>query len=176
MNKVLPFIFIVLLSAYKVSIQHCPFDGSSIVIIKLVDKKGKVISSLKDSVILAERDNPKADSCSYANGLLSIPFEDLNKALIMKYENGWISWAKKYSVNCSFMKPGHFAVVLGQAQEICMIDNGSGYRYQKRIFEIWVKNGDKTTTVNLPEEKIYQLCTNFGPWTRIQPIEIVIDK
>jgi len=172
MNKTLSFLLIAFLFACKVNAQHCPFDGSSMIVIKLMDKKGKVISSLKEPVILAEINNPKADSCSYAKGLLSIPFENLNKALINKYD--WASWAKKYSANCSFMKPGHFAVVLGQAQETCMLENGNDY--QKRTFEIRVKRGDKTTIVNLPEEKVYHLCTDAGPWTRIKPIEIVLDK
>ena len=174
MSKISLFIFIILLSTCKAIAQHCPFDGSSMIVIKLIDKKGKPISSLKDTIILAEIHNPKADSCSYAKGLLSIPFEDLNNALINKYDNAWVSWAKKYSANCSFMKAGHFAVVLNQAQESCMIENG--YSYQKRIFEIRIKIGDKTTVVNVPEEEIYHLCTNNGPWTRIKPIEVVLDN
>jgi hypothetical protein len=53
--------------------QHCPFDGTSIVLIKVLDMENKTDFMLK------EVNNPKADSCTYAEGLLDISFQLFNK-------------------------------------------------------------------------------------------------
>ncbi len=56
--------------------QHCPYDGSNIVIVKLVDAKGNTVNTKNYSAWLKEVDNPLADSCTYATGLLKLPLLD----------------------------------------------------------------------------------------------------
>jgi len=156
--------------------QHCPFDGSNLIVIKLMDKSGNVIAVPKDSVFLVEVDNPIADSCKFNEGLLRLQFGKMEEKLIKRHEGAWVSWAKERSKDCSFMQPGHLAVVLGQAGYSCMIPVNNDYRYIKRKFEIRVKkNNEEKILASLTDNDINKLCTAAGPWTRIKPIELVID-
>jgi hypothetical protein len=161
----------------KDAAQHCPFDGSNMVVLKLINTKGKPLPTHDKEIILYEKENPKADSCTYAQGQLAITFGNLNKALIHKYENSWVTWAKRMTKGCDFMKPGHIAVVLNMAQSTCMVNNHNQYVYYKRAFEIAVKkNGATIKTIPVDESKLYNLCTSAGSWHRITPIDVVIEN
>ena len=156
--------------------QHCPFDGSSMIVIKVTDKNGKPVTDLKSSVLLYEIDNPRADSCTYAEGRLSVPFKEPKQSLIEKYNNTWKSWATRYSSNCSFMEPGHYAVVLNQAQAHCMLKNETWFTYVEQSFEIRLQKADTIKTLaNVSRENIYSLCTSAGKWSRIAALEIRLD-
>ena len=52
------------------SAQHCPFDGTRLIAVKLVNAKGQLLNPKKYTTWLIEVDNPAADSCTYATGLL----------------------------------------------------------------------------------------------------------
>jgi len=171
---------ILLLASYffgnAIIAQHCPFDGSAMIVIKVTDKNGKPVTDLKSSIILSEIDNPRADSCTYAEGRLSVPFKEPKQSLIEKYNNTWKSWATRYSSDCSFMEPGHYAVVLNQAQAHCMLKNETWFTYVERNFEIRLqKAGSIKTLANVSRENIYSLCTSAGKWSRIAAIEIKLD-
>ena len=177
MKRLILLLSAVFMSRETLLAQHCPFDGSEMIVIKLSDKEGKPITYIKDSVFLVETGNPLADSCSFAKGLLKIPFTLPDSSLINKYDGVWISWAKKYSTGCNFMLPGHYAVVLNQGQKSCMIKNGSDYKYVTRVFEICIKRGDEMKKLSgVSAEKIYSLCTGVGPWKRIASIEFVLNN
>lgn len=159
-----------------ISAQHCPFDGSAMIVIKIIDKNGNPVTDLKSAVLLYEIDNPLADSCTYAEGRLSVPFRETKQSLIEKYNNSWKSWATRYSRDCSFMEPGHYAVVLNQAQAHCMLKNETWFSYFKRNFEIRQQKADKMKTlVRVSKENIYSLCTSAGKWSRITALEIRLD-
>lgn len=156
-----------------ISAQHCPFDGSAMIVIKVTDKNGKPVTDLKSSILLYEMDNPRADSCTYAAGRLSVPFKEPKQSLIEKYNNTWKSWATRYSSDCSFMEPGHYAVVLNQAQAHCMLKNETWFTYVERNFEIRLQKADSVKTLaNVSRENIYSLCTSAGKWSRIAALEI----
>lgn len=155
--------------------QHCPFDGSAIVVIKLTDADGKPVTDLSSRPCLIETDNPFADSCKYAKGLLSLPFDSPQKNLVEKYEGSWKYRASLYLKNCVFNQPGFYVVVLNQAQKQCMLERGNDYKYGRRSFEIRLTSErGNIPAVQVPEESIYSLCTGSGSWTRIQPIEIMV--
>lgn len=157
--------------------QHCPFDGATMIVVKLINTKGQTLPTHDKEIILYEKENPNADSCTYAQGQLAITFKNLNKALIHKYENSWTDLAKKMTKDSDFMKPGHAAVVLNMAQATCMVNNHNQYVYYKRAFEIAIKkNGSILKTITVDESRMYNLCTSAGPWKRITPIEVVIQN
>lgn len=155
--------------------QHCPFDGSNAIIILVKDKTGKILANPSVSISLSEIDNPIADSCAYAKGLLDIHFGTIEESLIKKYAGSWEMWAVDRIKECSFNSPGYFTVVLGQAEISCMIDNANEWQYIQRHYEIRIKDGDVVKQVVPTTDKdFYKLCTTAGSWTRIKPIEITI--
>lgn len=176
MKKSFIFLLVLFLFGNTLSAQHCPFDGSAMIVIKVIDKNGRPVTDLKSTVLLYEIDNPRADSCTYAGGRLLVPFREPKQSLIEKYNNTWKSWATRYSSDCSFMKPGHYAVVLNQAQAHCMLKNETSFTYVERNFEIRLQKADSMKTlISVSRENIYSLCTNAGKWSRIVPLEIRLD-
>lgn len=155
--------------------QHCPFDGSAIVVIKLTDADGKPVTDLSSRPCLIETGNPYPDSCTYATGLLSLPFDIPQKNLVEKFEGSWHNRATLYLKSCVFNQPGYYVVVLTQAQRHCMIKSGNDFNYDQRLFEIRMSNEKgKEQALQVSEKSIYSLCTGSGSWTRIQPIEIML--
>lgn len=155
--------------------QHCPFDGSSIVVIKLTDSSGNPITKPGSAILLTEKPNALADSCTYATGQLNLAFGSPENKLIKKYEGAWEERATLYLTECSFNQPGYYVVVLNQAQRSCMVERNNQFSYIKRQFEIGQKNGKGYVMLtDVPADRIYSLCTSSGTWTRIQAIEIIL--
>lgn len=176
MKKSFFFFMVLCFCRNALSAQHCPFDGSAMIVIKVIDKNGHPITDLKSAILLYEIDNPRADSCTYAQGRLSVPFREPKQSLIEKYNNTWKSWATRYSGDCSFMEPGHYAVVLNQAQAHCMLKNETWFTYVERNFEIRLQKADSLKVLaSVSRENIYSLCTSAGKWSRIAPLEIKLD-
>ena len=173
MNKKIITALIVLISLKQSAAQHCPFDGSSMVVIKLTDSLGHPITALKDLLILSETTNPLADSCTYATGQLSILFGSPLEKLVKKYPGPWEYRATQYLAACSFNQPGYYVVVLNQAQHSCMVERNNQFNYINRQFEIRQENTEGNILLTaVPAERIFTLCTSGGSWTRIQPIDI----
>ena len=151
--------------------QHCPFDGGTAEINQLSDTLEVNDTSLR--ILLVETDNLQADSCTYAEGPLNIPFASIEKALVTKFQGSWEYRARNYVKEKPFTQPGLRAVVLTQAETYCMLKRGNDFLYKKRKFELQVfKNNRLLRIIPVPEEKRYALCTGAGAWTRIEPIKI----
>lgn len=145
--------------------QHCPFDGAHIVLIKITDKEHKT------DFMLQEINNPMADSCSYAKGLLSLAFKPIDS---LYAKNHWFEeYEERYKMQKISTK-GAFYVKLGQATRTCMIKEGNNYRYIKRQFIITFKNKmtDTIEQMEIPNDKIFVMCTSAGSWDRFEAIEI----
>lgn len=177
MNKYYCAVLLLLLSFNQTSAQHCPFDGSSIVVIKLTDHNGSPITEPPTSLFLTEITNPLADSCTYAEGQLRLKFGNIESNLIKKYTGTWEERASLYLQECSFNQPGYYVVVLNQAQRSCMVNRNQQFSYIKRQFEIRQKNGEGDVLLtDVPADRIYSLCTSSGSWTRINAVEVEIKK
>jgi hypothetical protein len=154
-----------LLFSEKIQAQHCPFDGTSIVLIKVPNKTGKT------DFILKEVNNPKADSCTYAAGLLEEMFQPIDSFYA---ENQWIrTYEKRYKMQ-KIKSKGNLYVKLNQATADCMIKNGNNYTYIKRHFIITFKNKktNKIEQMDVPESKVFKMCTTSGSWDRFEAIKI----
>ena len=151
--------------------QHCPFDGSSAIVVQLQNNQGTAVDSTAATIWLVEKTNPLADSCTYATGQLQLSFGKIGPSLVHRYEGAWVSWAEDRLSSCAFNNSSHRVLVLNMAQSRCMVKNGSEFRYLAREFEIRVMRDDKILAI-LPvnEKDIYPLCTGAGPWDRIQPM------
>jgi hypothetical protein len=161
-------IFFIILSLYfskKTIGQHCPFDGASIVLIKVMSKTNKTDFMLK------EVNNPNADSCTYAEGLLDMKFQPIDSFYT---KNHWIeTYEKRYKMQKLSTK-GDLYIKLNQATADCMIKNGNDYTYIKRHFIIRFKNKKtgEVGQIEVPESKIFKMCTASGSWDRFEAIII----
>jgi len=173
MKKIILVCIAALLFTDQLSAQHCPFDGGHMVVIKVTDAHGNVITTADSTLFLTETPNPLADSCTYAKGQLNQPFGRPEKNLVKKYEGSWEERAALYLEECTFKEPGYFVVVLNQAQRRCMVDRNNNFTYLDRHFEIRQKTSSGTKLMaTVPMDKIYPLCTANGKWSRIKAIEI----
>ena len=163
--KILVIVVLSLFFFKKMEAQHCPFDGTSIVLIKVLDMENKTDFMLK------EVNNPKADSCTYAEGLLDISFQPIDSFYA---KNHWVKdYEKRYKMK-KIASKGDLYVKLNQATADCMIKKGNDYTYIKRHFVISFKN-KKTGEVeqmDVPETKIFKMCTASGSWDRFEAITI----
>lgn len=157
--------------------QHCPFDGSTVILIQVKNKAGKPVVSPAFTFTLIENPNALADSCTYAPGQLALPFAGIKDSWINRYEGLWVKRATERLKECNFNnKPGYMSVVLNQAQESCMVKNGNDFDFRERMFTIQVKQGnDIKQTILVPVDRKYALCTAAGKWSRIKPITIIIE-
>lgn len=159
----------------NVAAQHCPFDGTRMIVVHLTDEKDQPIVDAVQSLILREIDNPNADSCTYAEGLLEKPFLLANDAFTNMYKSDSSrNLIQQYCADCNFLTDGFYAVRLGQAETSCMIKKDGDFTYQKRKYEIGFERNGIKKTVKVTDNDIYSLCTSGGKWSRIVPIEIKV--
>jgi hypothetical protein len=165
MKKSFFIIPISILLTLSLKAQHCPFDGSNLILIKVKNKADTTRFTLK------EIDNPKADSCRYAEGLLSMEFKNVDSFYTT---NHWIKdWETQIEAT-PVSELGHFYVRLNQATHDCMIPVGNNYRYIKRQFVIEYFNtkNQKLEQMEVPEKSIYNLCKSAKNWGKFKAIEI----
>ncbi len=170
------FLLCILVFSQNIAAQHCPFDGTRMIVVHLTDAKDNPVTDGMQSLVLREIDNPDAASCTYAEGLLEKPFLLANDAFsnIYKGQNSY-DLIQEYCADCAFLTDGFYAVRLGQAETSCMIKKDGDFDYKKRKFEIGFEKNDVKQTVIVSADKIYSLCTGGGKWSRIVPIEIKIE-
>lgn len=163
-------------SASTVFAQHCPFDGTRMVVIHLTDAENKPVVDAFDSLILRETDNADAGSCTYAEGLLEKPFtRALNTFSELYGIEDSAERLQKYCADCSFLTDGFYAAKLNQAEFNCMVKKDNDFTYRKGKFEVvYEKNGLKKI-IRVTENDIYSLCTGNGKWSRIVPIELEVN-
>ena len=149
--------------------QHCPFDGYYMLVARLTDANGKPVENA--SLSLREIDNPQAECCVSAKGLLDKSFAPARQAMNDYFDIGAIKHdaAEKFCADCAFLSAGYYAVVLKSAEINCMIyDRANDLSRYKRKYEI--RYADRTLPVK--ETQIYRLCWAEGKWSRIKPIEL----
>lgn len=178
-NSILKISFLLLfsfVSASTVFAQHCPFDGTRMVVIHLTDAENKPVVDAFDSLILRETDNADAEACTYSEGLLEKPFARALNAFFELYGiKDSAETLQKYCADCSFLTDGFYAAKLNQAEFNCMLKKDNDFTYRKRKFEaVYEKNGVKKS-VKVGENDIYSLCTGNGKWSRIVPVELKIN-
>lgn len=159
--------------AEKTNAQHCPFDGSRMIVVELTDSKNNPVTNALGRLTLQEIDNEQADSCTYSEGLISKNFSyAMNEFSDLYGIKNSGELLQRYCADCSFLTDGFYAVKLNQAENSCMIKKDNDFDYRQRIFEISYENAGKKQTVKVRKEDIYSLCTGNGKWSRIVPVKI----
>lgn len=159
----------VLLFNISMQAQHCPYDGTYMVTIKVVDKHDKMLTDINTVFYLLEVDNPMADSCSYAAGLIKKQFLNSREFIAdcdQKFNrSGLTSELNNRLKNCGVFANANMMLNLNQAQNTCMLNDKSAatyanYTYRKRKFVIAYSINGKEFQQPLPPDFIYALCTN----------------
>lgn len=170
-RNILPAIILLLFNYSNCFAQHCPFDGSSIIMVNIFSGDGILPTSNDYDLTLKEIDNPHPDTCEYAKGLLKMNFKPV--AELYNQNNYISSYEKKMKVN--FTAKGSFYILLSMAETQCMQPSPAEFIYYDRKFLLVVTNKKtgKQRSFIIPKKKIYDLCTN-GDWKRIDALEIKI--
>lgn len=149
--------------------QHCPYDGTHLVAIKVVDKKGKMLTTINTVFYLLEVDNPMADSCTSAAGLIKRQFLN-GDAFVIEINsrfnrNGYNTELNNRLVNAGVFTNANMMLTINQAENTCTLIGKSetvytNYIYQQRKFVIAYTSNGKEIRQPLPNGFIYSLCTN----------------
>ena len=167
------FLFINLF-AVTVFAQHCPYDGGSLIAIKLVNEKGKMIT-LKDAVYLVEIDNPVADSCTYAQGLLKktlLSVKDYFLECDERYRQYYSDALKKRLKAKGIIGTANMMVSINQAETNCMIKNNNDFDYRERKFVVSVYYNKKEHRVAVPQNAVRSLCTATNALDNFKPVVV----
>ena len=158
-------VFLLTLFATTVSAQHCPFDGISIIIVKLNENQTKqTITSLK----LKEIVDKNVGKCSYSKKQINTSFISMDS---LYQSNSWISDYEK-RLGISLKTKGDYFVILNMGDVNCMIKQKDDFIYKKRKFKIEysTRNRPKLKTVVVNETNIFSLCTSTTDWETIAPV------
>ena len=163
------FSFLLFISLFSLSTyaQHCPFDGYHLIAIKVVDSTGKMLDKCDIPFYLIEVENPMADSCTSAAGLVKKQFiikdnfiENNNKKFS---RNGYDSQLQNRLKNAGVFSNANMMVNLNQAENTCILIGKSesvytNYIYRQRKFIIEYTLKGKIMQQPLPDDLIYPLC------------------
>jgi hypothetical protein len=149
--------------------QHCPYDGTNLIAIKVVDKKGNMLTDVETVFYLLEVDNPMADSCTSAAGLVKKQFLNSN-AFIAEIDgrfnrNGYNTELNGRLKNAGLFTKANMMLNMNQAENTCTLIGKSetvytNYIYQQRKFVIAYTINGKEIRHSLPADFISALCTN----------------
>jgi len=159
--------------------QHCAYDGGTMLVVKLTDQKNNLIGNAADRLSLREIENPNAASCKYAEGMPVKAFLPPLDAFMLRYKNQGEDAFRHFCDDCTYTKEGYYAVVLNQAENVCMISKPDGSDYERfvpRKFEIRYSNGGKEQAIKAPSERIYSMCLGTGDWSRFEPVEFKLNQ
>ncbi len=173
----------VLLFNICVQAQHCPYDGTNMVAIKVVDKNNNLLNNPKTLFYLQEVDNPMADSCEHAKGLLRKQFLS-SKDFVAECNERFNRNGYNTALNDRLTYAGVFAkanmmLTLNQTENTCILIGKSetvytNYIYRQRKFEVVYTINGKEMRQPLPADFIYSLCTNNKDLKNFKTITITL--
>lgn len=153
--------------------QHCAFDGTYLLVVHLVDKKGNPIQLSTSNLILQEVDNSNPAVCNFANQVIRKPFMPVKDALVSHSKQSYDLWIEDNYKSWELLKPGYYAVLLKQEECSCMvIQPSNNYNSDPRHFTIVYQQRKKLKSITVQLSSFYSLCTANGDWERIVPILI----
>lgn len=175
----------VLLCNQEAPAQHCPYDGMHLVAIQVMDKAGQMPLGMDSSFYLQEVDNPMADSCAHAKGLLTkkfLPAEGFVAAYNKQYNrNGYNEALDRRLREAGVFANANMMLSLNQVENTCMYTGKSesvysNYIYRQRKYEIVYTVNGKTVRTPLPGAYIYSVCTASKDLKNFKTITIRIDQ
>ncbi|MFM6924993.1 MAG: hypothetical protein ACKOU7_05785 [Ferruginibacter sp.] len=172
---------LVLLFSRSMQAQHCPFDGSHLIAVHVVDKQGKTLTNSKIPFYLLEVDNPSADSCTYSAGLIKKQLLNTKEFIANCDEkfgrNGYNTRLKNRLTNAGVFAKANMMISINQGENTCMLIGKTetvyaNYIYRQRKFVIAFTIDGKEIRTPLAPEFIYALCTNNKELKNFKPLTI----
>lgn len=172
------FSFFIFNSAFA---QHCPFDGSYLIAIKVVNKQGKMVKTASTNFYLQEVDNKLADSCSSAAGIVRkevLTTENYIKDCTERWDrNGYNKELIDRLTKANVFTTSNMFVSLNQSEHTCTLIGKSetvytNYIYLKRKFVITYTLNKKRVSVKVPKTAIYSLCKGSNELENFKPLVI----
>ncbi|MEZ5308260.1 MAG: hypothetical protein R2684_14035 [Pyrinomonadaceae bacterium] len=173
---------ILLLQAIETQAQHCPFDGSEAVVIHVTDSTGTPISNLEGKIRLVElgkasQPAEEVETAQKETGTAK-PF---NPKLFSEPYDAF-SWSgnklekratfERLCADCVYDGVGYYAARMTFSDKYVDLKTRD-FKVRDLAVEIAV-DGDVIQTP-IAATDIYSLCTGTGKWSRIVPVEIVIN-
>ena len=149
--------------------QHCPYDGTYLVAINVLDKNNNLLTDISMVFYLQEVDNPMADSCEHAKGLIRKQFlnsTDFVAECNEKFNrNGYNTALNDRLINAGVFIKANMMLTLNQTENTCTLIGKSetvytNYIYRQRKFEVVYTINGKEILRPLPADFIYSLCTD----------------
>lgn len=174
-------IFAFLLSCTVIKAQHCPFDGYHLIAVKVVDKQGHMVTNFNTPFYLLEVENPMADSCTSAAGLIRkqlIPKDTFIASSNVQFDrNGYNRQLYNRLTKAGVFANANMMVNLNQAENTCTLIGKSetvytNYIYRKRKFVIVYSINNKEIRQDVPGDLIYSLCTAAKEIEKFKPVII----
>lgn len=150
----------------NVNAQHCPYDGASVLFIK--NKNPKTTSPIK----LVEIVEPNNCKCSIKPDQNILEFENSEKLFRKSFKHNIEIDIAKFAFDKE-----NFAVIIGQADEVCMIDIAfdSSIASVERKYEIQYYKNNQLQKIPLDRKYVFGMCNRYGTWNRFRAMEIDAD-
>jgi hypothetical protein len=171
----------ILLTGKSIVAQHCPFDGTHLVAIKVIDGNGNMITNNETVFYLLEVDNTMADSCTSFPGIVKKQLLNSN-AFINKIDTAFKTNSYSKKLKSRLTNEGVFAnankmVTINQAENTCTLIGKSdtvytNYIYQQRKFVIVYRQNNKEIRQPVPVDFIYSLCEASKEIKKFKPVVI----
>lgn len=169
--------FLCLSVAVVAAAQHCPYDGGEMLVIELIDHNDKPVFGASPDLKLVEINNPNADACKYSPGMLERELKLPVDAFLTRYDRYNVSSFERQCPDCEFNRVGFYAVVIGQSERTCMIEEDMGVRpLRAREYEVRYKSGLFEQTLKIHRQDFNSMCTSNGKWSRIKPIVFKLEN
>jgi hypothetical protein len=150
--------------------QHCPYDGSTALLIQLDFENKSLLQHLQMDLIAPQLDSNVADCQDFTLTM------DLKKQYVMSIQHTGFGDYLYQKFNKEYdLKPQFYVFFLSHNHRFC-------YKKDKivhRGFALQLKlKGSKSNTYKLTiqPDQIYNLCTGAGSWQRIQAIHLKVKE
>jgi hypothetical protein len=146
-----------------------------------MDKQGNMITNFNTPFYLMEVDNPVADSCPYATGLIKkqmLETKNFQAEIDERFgRNGYNTRLESRLSKAGVFTNANMIVSLNQAENTCTLIGKSetvysNYIYRQRKFVIAYLVNDKEVRQPVPNELIYSLCTAAKELEHFKPVII----
>jgi hypothetical protein len=175
MKKLILSIAFILFITANTNAQHCVFDGSNIVLLKLVNKNGKpwpvTGSNIKIVQDIFNEDYHKDTTGICCTIEKTLQFDSCKKVLLQTDNSIWNNYAsKRKDLQKLSTIPNCYALILFDSEIECLFDkcNTDGFVIAKYIFG---KNR-QTYSIKITRKDIFPLCESFTASKNIKPITV----
>jgi hypothetical protein len=174
MQKTKLFIFFVLIVFTNATAQHCKFDAMHVLVIQLVNAKGKPRTKGAFRFFIKNiNDKPIQDDAANFCAINWVKHFDTCANVLLKTDDAvWNSYAKRFTGLAIFKTKECYAVILTDAELKCLF--GEKEENNKIAISRKYKKFERIGYYYVTKKNIYPLCSSYGDWKNIKPFKITV--